>query len=60
MEWGRVTRWATSVGRGLAVVMGIVALATGQIFLLVIAVLMFIGAAATSADEQARTILSTQ
>jgi Zn-dependent protease len=60
MDWGRATRWATGVGKGLAVVMGIGALTTGQIFLLVIAVLVFVGAAATSADEQARTILSTQ
>jgi hypothetical protein len=29
-------------------------------FLLLIAVLVFVGAAATSADEQARTVLSTQ
>jgi Zn-dependent protease len=60
MDWRRATRWATGVGQGLAVVMGIGAVATGQIFLLVIAVLVFIGAAATSADEQARSILSMQ
>jgi Zn-dependent protease len=60
MEWGRATRWATGVGQGLAAVMGAGALATGQVPLLAIAVLVFIGAAATNADEQARTILSTQ
>jgi hypothetical protein len=60
MDWGRATRWATGIGQGLAMVMGVGALATGQMFLLVIAVLVFIGAAATNADEQARTILSTQ
>jgi len=60
MDYGRATRWATGIGQGLAVAMGIGALVTGQIFLLLIAVLVFVGAAATSADERARTILSTQ
>jgi Zn-dependent protease len=60
MDWRRATLWATGVGQGLAVLMGLAALATGQIFLLVIAALVFAGAAATNVDEQARAILSTQ
>jgi hypothetical protein len=41
-NWGRAARWATGVGQGLAVVLGIGALATGQIVLLAIAVLVFV------------------
>jgi hypothetical protein len=37
MDWGRATRWATGIGQVLAVGMGVVALATGQVMLQVIA-----------------------
>lgn len=60
MEWSRATSWATAIGQGLAGGIAVYALLGGQPMLLIIAVLVFVTAAATEADERARALLVTQ
>jgi len=60
MDWGRATRWATTTGQTLAVAMGVWALLSGQMMLMFVAILVFVAAGATEADERARTVLATQ
>lgn len=58
MSWGRATRIAAFTGQMLAVALGALALWTGHIFLGIIAVLIYMSAGATQADERARSVLS--
>ncbi len=60
MSWRRATSIATSVGQFLAIGLGMLAIFAGQIFLGIIAILLFMAAGATRADENARTFLSTR
>jgi len=57
-DWHTATRWATRTGQVLAVVMGGYGLAAGQFVLALIAVLVYLAASATHADEQARAVLA--
>jgi CBS domain-containing protein len=60
MEWPRATRWATATGQMMAVGMGTWGVMGGQLMLVLIAVMIFVAASATDADERAHTVLSTQ
>ena len=58
--WPVATRWAARTGQVLAVAMGVWAVFQGHVMLAVIATMVFFSAAATDADEQARTVLSSR
>jgi Zn-dependent protease len=60
MEWPKATRWAATTGQTLAVGMGVWGLGSGQLTLVLIAMMVFLAASAAGADERAHTILSTQ
>ena len=60
MEWVRATRVATLTGQIIAVGMGAVAVLSGNVLLGLIAVMIFLGAGSTHAEEQARTVLATR
>ena len=60
MAWPRATAVATSTGQVLAVGLGVWAIVTGNLVLLVIAILIFMSAGATNVAEQARTVLATR
>lgn len=59
-DWSTATRWATGVGRGLALAMGAWGVITGQFMLVLIAVIIFAAAGQTAADERSHAVLSTQ
>lgn len=58
-DWTRATTWATATGRYLAVAMGVWAVVSGHIGLAFIALFVFMGAAATAAEERGHTVLSS-
>lgn len=60
MPWSRATSISTGIGQILAIGLGILAIFTGQIFMAIIAILLFLAAGATRADENVRTFLSTR
>ena len=60
MDWPKATRWAATTGQTLALGMGTWGLVGGQLTLVLIAMLIFVAASATDAEERAHTVLSTQ
>ena len=60
MEWSVATRWATTIGQGLAMSMGIWSLLRGELMLGVVAAMVFFAAAATQAEERGYRALATQ
>lgn len=58
MDWSRATRWATTTGQGLAIGMGTWGLVSGQVTLTIIAVLIFMSAGATHAEERSHSVLA--
>ena len=60
MDWTAATRWATSTGQTLAVVMGGYGLWTGAINLVIIAALVFASAGATYVEEQTNDVLASE
>lgn len=60
MEWSAATKWATTVGQGLAMVMGIWGVVGADLSLILIAGMVFFAAAATDAEERGYGVLSTQ
>lgn len=59
-DWTQATRWAARTGQILAVAMGGVALVNGQLMLGVIAMLVFMSAGASLAEEEGHTVLATR
>ena len=59
-DWSTATRLATGVGQALAVGMGVYGVTTGRVSLAIVAVLIFLAASATNAEEQGRTVLASQ
>jgi len=57
MEYVRATQTAAAVGQGMAILFGLVALLTGHIILLVIALFVWIGAAAEASMAEMRHTL---
>lgn len=55
----RATRIATFLGQGIAVVMGILGIISGNFLLALVAVFIFLGAGQENAEGQARTMLDT-
>lgn len=60
LDWSKATRIAAVTGQVLAVGLAILALIGGNLVLLLIAVMVFMGAGSAGAEERARTVLSTQ
>lgn len=58
-DWSRATAWATATGRYIAIAMGVWAVATGQIMLAFVAIVIFMGASATADEERGRTVLGS-
>jgi len=59
-DWSTATRWATSGGQGLAMAMGTWGVISGQLMLVLIAVMIFVAAGQTAAEERSHAVLSTQ
>lgn len=59
LPWSRATSVATFIGQGLALLLGLFALAAGMWVLMLIAALIYFSAGSTRAYEQARSVLST-
>jgi Zn-dependent protease len=55
----RATRIATFLGQGIAIVMGILGILSGNFLLALVAVFIFLGAGQENAEGQARTMLDT-
>lgn len=55
----RATRIATSLGQGIAVLLGIFGILSGNFLLALVAVFIFFGAGQENAEGQARTMLTT-
>lgn len=55
----RATRIATSLGQGIAVLLGIFGIVSGNFLLALVAVFIFFGAGQENAEGQARTMLTT-
>lgn len=58
-DYARATRIAALVGQGIAIVLGVIGVATGNFILALIAVFIFFGAGMESFQAQARTVLDT-
>lgn len=58
-DYARATRIAALVGQGIAILLGVVGVATGNFILALIAVFIFFGAGMESFQAQARTVLDT-
>ena len=59
MHWSRATRIAAVTGQVMAVGMACMAIYTGNIMLVLVAVLIFFSAGSANVQEQARTVLNT-
>lgn len=59
-DWITATRWATTIGQGLAIGLGFFGLLAGQITLVIVAALVFFAAGATHAEERGHGLLSTE
>jgi Zn-dependent protease/predicted transcriptional regulator len=57
--FSRATRIATGVGQAIAFAFGFLGVLSGNLFLVVIALFVFMGAGQERAEEQARTVLTT-
>lgn len=57
--FSRATRIATGVGQAIAFAFGLLGVLSGNLFLVVIALFVFMGAGQERAEEQARTVLTT-
>lgn len=60
LPWAHATEWATSVGQGLALTMGVYGLLAGQLNLMIIATLVLLGAGATQSEERTRSVLEAR
>jgi len=58
-DYARATRIAALIGQGIAILLGVVGVATGNFILALIAVFIFFGAGMESFQAQARTVLDT-
>jgi Zn-dependent protease/predicted transcriptional regulator len=59
LGFSRATRIATGVGQAIAFAFGLLGVLSGNLFLVVIALFVFMGAGQERAEEQARTVLTT-
>ena len=60
MQWGRATSIAAGVGQFLAIGLGLLALLSGNLFLVLIAVFIFFAAGMSRDDVRARIVLSAR
>ncbi len=59
IDWSKATRWSTSIGQGLAALMGTAGFVRGDVMLVVIAALVFFAAGAARADERREGALAS-
>lgn len=59
-DWTHATRWAARTGQAFAAAGGAYALATGQLMLGLIALMVFMSAGASLAEEEGHTVLATR
>ncbi len=60
MSWGKATDIATGTGQVLSAGLGLLAILSGNMLLAIIAVIIFMAAGSTRADERARAVLSSR
>lgn len=58
LPWSRATHWAARVGQGLAAVMGVWSVLSGQPMLGLVSVFVFFAAASQQAEEHAHSVLT--
>lgn len=60
LSYQRATRIATTIGQGIAILLGILGVTSGNFALVLVAVFVFFGAGQEHVEGQARTILQTK